>query len=233
MRARWARAAVLAALAVSVTLGAAACSSTPQAAPSSSAASFTGAKGAADFSAGYLRFGNGKTDVATYIDPMCPYCGEFENANGRELATLVNNGGITLRVHPLNFLDRSSQGTDYSTRAANALTCVAVDHPSQALRFLGALYSQQPREGSAGLTDAQLTTMAENSGAPGMGECIDKRTYAPWIDELTNTALNGPIKGADITKIQGTPTVLVNGRSYQGDITDTAALRKFISAGGR
>lgn len=193
----------------------------------------SGTTGAAHFDDGYLAVGTGKTTVDTYIDPMCPYCGEFEQANGRTLGKLVNAGTITLRVHPLNFLDRSSQGTKYSSRAGSALTCVAASDPRATLTFLSALYQNRPEENSKGLGDAKLTSLAHSVGATDVDACITSHTYAVWISRFTDKALNGPIPGANIPSIQGTPTILVNGRAYTGSITDTAALSKFISSGGR
>jgi protein-disulfide isomerase len=193
----------------------------------------TGVTGAADFDKGALVVGDGKTVVDTYIDPMCPYCGEFERANGRSLAALVKDGSVTLRVHPLNFLDPNSQGTKYSSRAGSALTCVAAADPQATLDYLSALYAHQPEEGSSGLTDAELKSLAKGVGASSADSCIASHRYANWLTKNTQDALNGPIPGADIKTIKGTPTVLVNGHSYSGDITDTKALTAFIAKGGK
>lgn len=223
--------------AAAVVLLCAACSSGPSQDDSSSSGKAssvaTGTIGAAHLDDGYLSVGSGSTTVDTYIDPMCPYCGQFETANGRQLAQLVNDGTITLRVHPLNFLDQISQGTAYSSRAANALTCVAAASPKQTLSYLGSLYAHQPHENSPGLTDKQLVSLSADVGAASITRCVKMQTYVPWVTKITNAALNGPIKGADITKIKGTPTVLVNGHSYAGSITDTAALKSFVEAGGQ
>jgi len=192
----------------------------------------TGTVGAAHLDDGYLSVGDGATRVDTYIDPMCPYCGQFESANGRALAQLVNAGTITLNVHPLNFLDNSSQGTAYSSRAANALTCVAAASPTKTLSYLGSLYAHQPQEGSSGLTDKQLVSMADDVGSASITSCVASQKYVPWVTKNTDSALKGPIPDADIDAIKGTPTVLVNGHSYPGDITKTADLKAFIAAGG-
>ena len=199
----------------------------------SSAAIPKGVTGAADFDKGALVVGDGKTTVDTYIDPMCPYCGQFERANGRALAGKVNDGTITLRVHPLNFLDPNSQGTNYSSRAGSALTCVAASDPKATLTYLSALYANQPEEQSSGLTDAKLVSLAHGVGATSVDSCIKSHKYAGWLTRNTENALNGPIPGADIKSIKGTPTVLVNGHSYSGDITDTKALLAFIASGGK
>ncbi|GAB3797828.1 hypothetical protein GCM10028798_09440 [Humibacter antri] len=193
----------------------------------------TGVTGAADFDSGALVVGDGKTTVDTYIDPMCPYCGEFERANGRALAQKVNDGTITLRVHPLNFLDPNSQGTNYSSRAGSALTCVAASDPKATLTYLSALYDNQPEEGSSGLTDAKLKSLAHSVGATSADSCITSNRYASWLTQNTQSALNGPIPGADIKTIKATPTVLVNGHKYGGSITDTKALLAFIGDGGK
>lgn len=47
---------------------------------------------------------------------MCPYCGQFENTNAAQLSTLADAGTITVRLHPLSFLDGLSVNTEYSTR---------------------------------------------------------------------------------------------------------------------
>jgi hypothetical protein len=71
----------------------------------------SGTVGAAHLDEGYLQVGTGRTVVDVYIDPMCPYCGQFDVANGDGLAELVDSNSISLRVHPLTFLDGASQGT--------------------------------------------------------------------------------------------------------------------------
>lgn len=202
-------------------------------APSSTGKLPTGVTGAANFDKGALVVGDGKTSVATYIDPMCPFCGEFEKANGRALAQLVNDGTITLSIHPLNFLDRNSQGTNYSSRAGSALTCVAASDPKATLTYLAALYANQPEEGSSGLTDAKLTSLAHGVGVTDVDSCIASHKYEAWLTANTQAAVSGPIPGSDIKSIQQTPTVLVNGHQYGGSITDTKALEAFIASGGK
>jgi protein-disulfide isomerase len=190
----------------------------------------TGAQGAADFDAGAIVVGRGSTTVDTFVDPMCPYCGQFERAVGDTLAGLVDDGTITLRVHPLNFLDQVSSGTRYSSRAANALTCVAASAPSSTLHYLAALFAHQPEEGSAGLTDEQLGSLATKAGAT-VNDCIRTGRYIAWIDQVTQTAINGPLPDADIEQITGTPTVLVDGHVYEGSITDRSGVAAFIASG--
>ena len=70
-----------------------------------------------------------------------------------DIQKLVDDGTITLGIHPIAILDRQSQGTEYSTRAANAMYCVAVADGEAAVPFMQAMFANQPEEGSTGLTD--------------------------------------------------------------------------------
>jgi protein-disulfide isomerase len=194
----------------------------------------TGTKGAVNFDTGAIVVGRGGTVIDTYIDPLCPYCGEFEKTNGAWLADQVNGGAVTLRIHALTFLDGSSEGSRYSSRASGALACVAVDQPDKTLAYLSALYADQPAEGTQGLSDKELVALAAQAGAPGAGSCITAGDYTGWADAVTQKAIKGPIDidGASIKAISGTPTVLVGGKQYTGSLTDTASFQSFVGAQG-
>jgi protein-disulfide isomerase len=185
-----------------------------------------GQVGAAYLDDGFLAVGTGPIVVDTYIDPMCPYCGQFELSNGDTLAALVDSGSITLRLHPLTFLDEASQGAAYSSRAAGALTCEAAINPDTTLDYLAALFANQPVEGTTGLTDAELSELS--TGNASIADCVDNREYQTWARQASDAAVTGPIEGADIQSIQGAPTVLVDGSQYLGPINDPQALTEFI-----
>lgn len=217
--------------------GLAACTAAPDQGPEPTASSSsrtralpTGTVGAAHLDNGYLEVGTGPKTVDVYLDPMCPICGVFEKANGKQLSDLVDAGTITLRLHPMTFLNRVSQGTDYSTRAAAALTCVGATDASKTLPYLEFLYGNQPKENSAGLTDKTLIEMATAIGAPDISQCVNDQTYAGWVQKANDNALSGPIEGADIPAITGTPTVLVDGKSYVGSVDDPDELAAFIAS---
>lgn len=188
----------------------------------------SGTQGAARFDDGYLSVGAGNQVVDLYFDPMCPYCAQFEEANGEHLADLVADGSITLRLHALTFLDTASLGTEYSTRAASALTCEATLNPDSTLDYLAALYAQQPAEGTEGLSDSELASLS--NGGASIADCIDDGEYQLWAQQNTENALNGPIPGSDLPSIQGTPTVLVDGEQYKGSITDPAQFTAFLTS---
>lgn len=189
----------------------------------------TGTVGAAHLDDGYLVAGSGSTTLDTYIDPMCPICGAFESTNGRTISEAAAAGTLTVRVHPMNFLDRSSQGSAYSTRADAALTCVAARQPNKMLDYLSALYADQPEEGSKGLTDAKLVGLAHGVGAD-IDTCVKNGTYRSWVQSVNDKALAGPVAGTPHNRVEGTPTVLVNGDMFNGSVTDAAAFTAFLAA---
>ena len=104
--------------------------------------------------------------VQIYLDYMCPFCGRFERANAAELERLVMDGTVQLQVYPMSFLDRQSDGTRYSTRAANSVVTVADGAPDKMMAFNNALFARQPAEGGPGLTNDEIATLAADSGVP-------------------------------------------------------------------
>lgn len=156
-----------------------------------------------DETTGAITFGDGPDTVATWVDFMCPYCGQFEESEGKTITELVDEGKITLEVHPVSILDRLSQGTEYSSRSASAMYAVANADPDNAYAFFRALYDNQPAESSTGLTDEELVQIAKDAGV--------NVTDALESDILDHTYI-------DFAKAQtlpdgatGTPTLAING----------------------
>lgn len=169
----------------------------------------------------------GKADagvtVSVYADFMCPYCGQFERANGSALAAAVDRGEAKLEIHPMSFLDDMSAGTKFSTRSANAFVTVADRDPAAALKFYQLLYANQPAEQSAGLTDDRLKELAAEAGAPAeVTASFAKQTFAPWVAKITQQAFD--------SGVTGTPTVKINGEVFKGDLYNAGPLAEAISA---
>lgn len=157
--------------------------------------------------------------ITIYLDYLCPICGSFEKTNNDYIKGLVQSGAATVEYHPIAILTNQSLGTKYSQRAANAGACVADHSPNSYFAFNTAMFERQPEEGTAGLTDAQLISLVRGLGkVANMSEirrCITEQTYTPWVVAATQRAISGPITGASIKKVAGTPTVLVNGQQYK------------------
>lgn len=159
-----------------------------------------------DAETGAIAVGDGSNQLDTYIDFMCPICNQFEQIYGETIEGLVDDGSVTLNIHPISILDRASQGTEYSTRSANAMYCVAVADAEASVPFMQAMFANQPAEGTQGLTDAQILEIASGVGVTGIDDCVDDGRYSKFVTDITEET---PVKpgAAGI----GTPTVLLNG----------------------
>jgi len=143
--------------------------------------------------------------VVLYIDFICPICKDFESKYNEQLTSLRNEGKITVEYRPLGFLD-SRSSTNYSSRAANAAACVVNESPEKYAAFVDSLFANQPAEGSAGISDDKLKTMATDIGAKNIDTCVDQKTYRPFVKFST--------KEASAIGVTGTPTVLVDGQQW-------------------
>lgn len=154
--------------------------------------------------------------VDIYFDFMCPFCGIFEESNSADLTELREAGDIAIEYHPLEFLNRFSQGTDYSTRSANAFATVANDAPEYTVAFMEALFVNQPAENTEGLSDSQMAEIAVGVGVPQeVADTFSDGIYEEWVAAATTEAS----QGAGVT---GTPSVFVDGENLYGMRTTTA-----------
>ena len=170
----------------------------------------------------------GVLDIRMYVDYLCPICGQFEAANGEYIASLLENGNTTVEIHPIAILDRLSQGTKYSTRAANAAACVADSSPNDFLAFHNLLFANQPAENTTGLSDDELVALTVEAGAGDVASCVKDQQFKSWVTAATTRALNGPIPDSNVDQVQGTPTIIVNGVKYDGAVDDLASFRAFV-----
>ena len=154
-------------------------------------------------------------EVVVYSDFMCPVCGAFEEINGPVLNDLRESGDIVLEYRPVSILDRTSQGSQFSTRAATAAAFVADQDPATFVAFNEAMFLNQPEEGTQGLTDEQIAEVARGAGVQeDVASAIADGSYftgdasfAPWVAASTEQATR------DFPDGFGTPTILVNGEN--------------------
>jgi protein-disulfide isomerase len=175
---------------------------------------------------------SGKTvSIVTYVDYLCPFCGKFERTNAGQIGKLVDSGAATVEIHPIPLLASHSNGTKYSLRADNAAACVANYDPNSFWAFNRELFEHQPQENTAGLTDAQIKQLVKDAGVSGydsVSKCIDDGRYESWAQAALDRTLTGPIPNSSVRQLKGTPLVLVNGKQYQGSLTDPDEFRAFI-----
>jgi protein-disulfide isomerase len=164
-----------------------------------------------------------KVTVDVYLDFLCPVCKQFEDATGPTLARYVAAGTVKIDYHPVAFLDRLSAGTRYSTRAAAAAGCAA--DAGVFPKYLQLLYAHQPREGSPGLTAAELVALGRQAGATSssFADCVEQKRYQDWVAGVTDLASKAGVNA--------TPTVLVNGTRLPAPTT--AAVTAAVEAAAK
>jgi len=142
--------------------------------------------------------------VDLYLDFMCPICKQFEAVNGGDLNELRESGDIVVYYHPISILDRASNGTEFSTRAANAAGVVADKAPESYLLFSDAMFANQPAEGTNGLDDDAIAAIAVGAGVPSdVADGMKDGEFTKWVIAATDQASKDGMTG--------TPTVMVNG----------------------
>lgn len=158
--------------------------------------------------------------VVVYMDFMCPSCGDFHSSYATTLDRLRNEGQITVEYRPVTFLDGEST-TRYSSRAAAAAACVANASPHKYASFLSQLYAHQPAQGSSGLSDQELKSLASAAGADA-AECIDSGTYLAWVRYSNRLA--------EDSGINSVPTAFVDGKQWGGGTSTRLDFVQFLQA---
>lgn len=148
--------------------------------------------------------GADSADIIIYADANCVHCASFEEENSEAIDELSADGH-TVEYRLVNFLD--NPGTDnYSSRAANAATCVAEESPENSLDFIGELFASYNTHQGAGLSNEEIESVASDVGAD-ISDCVSDNTYRPFADYTTAKAIEAGIAG--------TPSVWVGGEYYE------------------
>ncbi|WP_026930931.1 DsbA family protein [Glycomyces tenuis] len=152
-----------------------------------------------------VQIGSGPVEVDIYLDYLCPACKQFESTYAGNIQAWVDAGSVTVNYHPIAILDRLSQGTEYSTRAAASAVCAADVGEQEFLDYTVALYEHQPAENSQGLSDDELTSIGADVGLGSDWEqCVADGAYKGWVQAGTESATGDQ-------GVSGTPTVKVGG----------------------
>jgi protein-disulfide isomerase len=176
-----------------------------------------------------------KSSVVTiriYLDYFCPICNEFETANKTQISSWLKSGAATIEIHPISFLDRSSLGTRYASRAANAGACVANYSPNDYWAFTQEMYVKQPAEDTVGLSNAQINSVIKTAGVHNLSKiasCVNTEKFKDWVADATSRAQHGPLPDSNVKTVTGTPTVIVDGLQYNAsDWTSASEFAAFV-----
>lgn len=169
----------------------------------------------------------GAPTVDIYEDFQCPVCGQFEKIFGESIRQLEADGKVQVRYHVLTFLDGNLRN-DSSSRAANAAMCAADQGKFAA--YHDQVYANQPAKEGTGYTDAQLKTFAEGAGLGGSAltsweTCVKDKAHNQYIESVQTQA--------DKDKVNGTPTVRVQGKDFDlRTVSSTDFAAKVLAAAG-
>jgi protein-disulfide isomerase len=150
---------------------------------------------------------NAPVTMDLYEDFQCPICKAYEGILGDTITKNVDAGTLRVVYHPMAFLDSQST-TKYSSRALETAACVLnQDGPEAYITLHGLLFQRQPAEGSAGLTDEQLASLAEQAGASkaNVERCQSNDTFTGWAKAATDAASKA--------HVTGTPTMFIDGHN--------------------
>ncbi|HVQ17457.1 MAG TPA: thioredoxin domain-containing protein, partial [Actinomycetes bacterium] len=158
---------------------------------------------------GGMSFGNGPVKVDLWEDFQCPVCKQFEAANGAMLKQRIDNGDITLVIHPLSFLNQNLNNTS-STLAANAFGCSAAAGEKTALAYHTLLYDKQPEEnaGHEAWTVDDLVGWGSDVGLTGTdwSGCVTDGNFNDWVSQVAASQIDAGVTG--------TPTVFIDGKRF-------------------
>ncbi|GIZ96053.1 MULTISPECIES: DsbA family protein [Tsukamurella] len=169
-----------------------------------------------------------KTKLTFFEDPYCPACGNMERKYGEQITKGIEDGSLQIKFFMLSFLNRQSPSGDYSDRAGGGLLAIAKsslpeDQKQKAwLGAHGAMYAQQPQEGSGDRDNAGLATVL-GDGAKSKGVELPADVTAAIRDgKYTAESASNAAAGSKLlqeTGSTGTPTVVHNGQliQVQGD----------------
>jgi protein-disulfide isomerase/uncharacterized membrane protein YphA (DoxX/SURF4 family) len=187
-------------------------------------------------SASGVKVGNQQAPVLVelYEDFQCPICNNLEQGGlTKDFDAKIKATTIKVNYHVMSFLDSSSNGNKYSSRAANAGYCAADQSVDAFQKFHDILYGKnadgqnnQPAEGSNGRPDSQLIDWGKQAGitSADFSTCVTSDQHKDLVAGVTDAASK---RG-----VNGTPTVFVNGKQVgkESAVPTVAQIDAAISA---
>lgn len=162
--------------------------------------------------------------VEVYVDYQCPFCQRWESEVGTTLASRAQQEGSNLLVKQYNlaFLGETSPSLDppgASARAASAAFCVLEgEGPEIFTTYNSEVFAMaDPTEPPSQFSTAVMGELAASLGASDATlACIAEERHVPFVAVSTQVGFG---RG-----VQGTPSVIVNGRTVESAFSDAELL---------
>lgn len=139
--------------------------------------------------------------VQVWFDYACPHCAEFEHNYGDQIAKAVSAGRTVADLRPVHILNQS-----WNLKAMNALAHVVAKAPDKVLAYHGAVFDDLYDYLTNGMhadliTDDKLHAIVKSS--TGLDVPTAPADASGWLAVERKTF--------DAKKLQGTPTVIIDG----------------------
>ncbi|WP_399924186.1 DsbA family protein [Streptomyces kanamyceticus] len=151
-----------------------------------------------------------KSTLTIWEDFRCPACKGFEDAFRSTIHDLADKGELKVEYHLATLIDGNMGGSG-SLRAANAAACAqdAGKFPA----YHDVLFKNQPAEtdDAFGKNEKLIDLAGQVDGlvTDSFKKCVEDGRHDSWVVRSN--------KAFEDAKLQGTPTVLLNGKSIFGD----------------
>lgn len=140
--------------------------------------------------------------IVIYADPNCVHCATFEAQNAEAIERWLDAGDVTVEYRMISYLD-SGSSTNYSSRANNALMCMADESEENFLGYMTDIFAMQGEE----LSNDDMVQMAQEDHGTDISSCVNDGTYRGFISYATQEAQQ--------SGVEGTPSVLLDNENWQ------------------
>jgi protein-disulfide isomerase len=167
---------------------------------------------------------NAANVVEVYVDYQCPFCQRWEQEIGEVLAERALSAGsdVVIKQYNLAFLGETSATLEppgSSARAASAALCVIEGEGPAAFATYNARIFQVADRNASNVqfsTDQMAQLAADLGASPDTIACIEQERHVTFVALSTQSGFG---RG-----VQGTPTVVVNGRNVENSFADPELL---------
>ncbi|WP_369216840.1 DsbA family protein [Streptomyces flavofungini] len=170
-----------------------------------------------------------KSTLTIWEDFRCPACKGFEDAYRSTVHELADQGQLKVEYHLATLIDGNMGGSG-SLRAANAAGCA--QDAGKFPEYHDVLFKNQPPEpdDAFGKNDKLIELAGEVEGldTDSFKKCVHDGTHDKWVEKSHQAFQDA--------KLQGTPTVRLNGKDIFGDQKNPltpAKLRQMVQDANR